>query len=108
MATEVKVNSRICDHIHNVKAAKDGKNVIVEVDTSCEKVKKMTGLEVSQMEMFDMKDSSIMDKAKESKVCATCIVPASIMTACHIESGFISKTLAGKAGSVSMEFESEE
>lgn len=108
MTTEVKVNSRICDHIHSVRATKDGKKIIVEVDTSCEKIKQMSGLEVSKMELFDMKDSSIMERAKESKVCATCIVPAAVMTACHIETGFISKNLAERAGSVSMEFKSEE
>lgn len=102
--TEVKVNSRICGFTHIVRGRKDGKKIIVDIDTPCEKIKKMSHLEVDMMDLFDIKDNLVMEKAKEARCTATCLIPCAVMHVCCIEADLMSPTLAKDSGSLSIEF----
>ncbi|QLC50165.1 hypothetical protein HWN40_07875 [Methanolobus zinderi] len=102
--TEVRVNSRICGFTHIVRGKRDGKKIIVDIDTPCEKIKKMSHLEVDMMDLFDIKDNLVMEKAKEARCTPTCLVPCAVMHVCCIEADFMSDTLAKETGSISIDF----
>lgn len=103
--TEVTVNSRICDFTHKLHGSMKGDKIIIDIDTPCEKISKLSHLEVPMMETMDVKDNYVMDRAKEAKCCSNCLVPCAVLNLCKLESGFIAKSLAKKAGSISIEFE---
>ncbi len=102
--TEVRVNSGICGFTHIVKGRKDGEKIIVDIDTPCEKIKKMSHMEVDMMDLFDIKDNLVMEKAKEARCTSTCLVPCAVMHVCCIEAEFMSSTLAKETGSISIDF----
>jgi len=102
--TDITVNSTICGFVHEMQGKLNGKEVTIDIDTPCEKVKHISHLEVPMMEVFDIKDNYVMDKAKEAKICSTCLVPCAVLHACKIESEFISKSLVEKSGPLSIEF----
>ncbi|MEA1985684.1 MAG: hypothetical protein U9N13_08565 [Euryarchaeota archaeon] len=102
---DLTVNSRICGFTHKVHGEMDGKNIRVSIDTECEKVKKISSMEVPRMELFDIKENYVMNNAQKAHCCATCIVPSGVLHVCNIEAGFISSTLAKKSGSISIDFE---
>ncbi|WP_319507924.1 DUF6951 family protein [uncultured Methanolobus sp.] len=102
--TEVKVNSGICGFTHIVRGRKDGQKIIVDIDTPCEKIKKMSHLEVGMMDLFDIKDNLVMEKAKDVRCTATCLVPCAVMHVCCIEVDFMSSTLAKDVGNIGIEF----
>lgn len=102
--TEVKVNSRICGFTHIIKGRMDGQNIVVDIDTPCEKIKEMSHLEVPMMDLFDIKENTVMGKAREARCTSTCLVPCAVMHVCCIEAGFMSGTLTKEAGSISIDF----
>lgn len=102
--TEVKVNSKICGFTHVIRGIKDGQNIIVDINTPCEKIKKMSHLEVDMMELFDIKENTVMEKAREARCTSTCLVPCAVMHVCCIEAGFMSGTLARETGSINIDF----
>ena len=101
--TDVTVNSTICGFVSEIHGELKGDKVVIDIDTPCEKVKQISHLEVPKMEVFDIKDNYVMDKAKEAKCCSTCLVPCAILHACKIESEFISKSLVKKSEPLSIE-----
>jgi hypothetical protein len=103
--TEVNVKSNVCGFVHKVNGKLDGENIIVDIDTPCEKVKKVSHLEVPMMDLFDIKDNYVMQKAQEAKFSVPCVVPAAILHVCCLEAGLMSKSLVKNAGNVSIEFE---
>ncbi|AKB17769.1 MULTISPECIES: DUF6951 family protein [unclassified Methanosarcina] len=103
--TEITVNSTICDFTHKLRGCMKGGKIIVDIETPCEKIKKISHLEVPMMETMDIKDNYVMDKAKEAKCCSNCLVPCGVLNLCKLESGFIAKSLAKKAGSLSIDFD---
>jgi len=102
--TEAKVNSRICGFTHIIKGRMDGQNVIVDIDTPCEKIKKISHLEVPMMDLFDIKENIVMGKDREARCTSTCLVPCAVMHVCCIEAGFMSNSLTKEAGSISIDF----
>lgn len=44
--SEVHINSSICGFEHNVFGKKEGKNIIIDIETDCDKIKKMSHMEV--------------------------------------------------------------
>jgi uncharacterized protein DUF6951 len=102
--TDITVNSRICGFTHKIHGTKDGKNVTIKIETDCPKVKNISDLEVSMMQMFGIKDNYVIGKAQEGNCCATCIVPSAILHACNLELGLISQTLAKKVKDISIDF----
>ncbi len=101
---EVKVNSRICGFTHIIKGKKDGQKIVVDIDTPCEKIKKMAHMEVDMMELFDIKENTVMENAKEARCTSTCLVPCAVMHVCCVEAGFMSDSLTKEAESISIDF----
>ena len=102
--TDITVNSNICGFTHKIHGTKDGKNVTIKIETDCPKVKNISDLEVSMMQMFGIKDNYVIEKAQEGNCCATCIVPSGILHACNLELGLISQSLAKKVKDINIEF----
>ncbi|MDK2891820.1 hypothetical protein [Methanohalophilus sp.] len=102
--TDLTVNSTICGFVHEIHGERKGDKIIINIDTPCEKIQQMSHLEVPMMEILDIKDNYVMEKAKEAKCSSNCLVPCGILNLCRIESGFLAKSLAKKAGSISIKF----
>jgi hypothetical protein len=103
--TELTVYSNVCNFTHKINGKLDGDTIIVDIDTPCEKIKKMSHMEVPMMDLFDIKDNYVMQKAQEAKCSATCLVPCAVLHVCCLEAGMMSKSLAKNAGDVRIEFE---
>ena len=103
--TEVTVKSNVCGFTHKVCGKMEGDKIIVDIDTPCEKVKNMSHLEVPLMDLFDIKDNYVMQKAQEAKCSVTCIVPSAVLHVCCLEAGMMSKSLVEKVGNICIEFE---
>jgi len=102
--TEAKVNSRICGFTHIIKGTMSGQNIIIDIETPCEKIKKISHIEVPMMDLFDIKENIVMGKAREARCTSTCLVPCAVMHVCCIEAGFMSSALTKEAGSISIDF----
>lgn len=105
MATTVNVNSAICGFTHTITGRLDGKNIVIDIETPCAKIKTMSHMEIPMMETMDIKDNYVMDRAKEAQCTPGCIVPAGILHVCRFEMGMISKTLAKKVEKISIDFD---
>ncbi|AKB24091.1 hypothetical protein MSMTP_0622 [Methanosarcina sp. MTP4] len=103
--TEATVNSRICGHVHKIKGELKGDKIIIDIETPCKNVKKISHLEVPMMEIMKIKDNYVMEKAQEANCGANCLVPCAIINVCKLESEFIAKSLAKKAGSIEITFD---
>ncbi len=104
MLTEFTVNSTLCDFVHKIHGNKKGSKVIVDIETPCEKINKFSHMEVPMTEILDIKNNYVIDRAQEAKCCSNCLVPCAVLNLCRLESGFLAKSLAKKAGSISIEF----
>jgi hypothetical protein len=62
-------------------------------------------MEIPIKEIMDIKDNYVMDRAQEAKCCSNCLVPCALLNLCRLESGFLAKSLAKKAGSLSIVFD---
>lgn len=102
--TEIAVNSTICGFVHKVHGSRKGNKIAVDIETPCEKIKKFSHMEIPMKEIMDIKDNYVIDKAQEAKCCSNCLVPCAVLNLCRLESGLIAKSLAKKAGSISIEF----
>ena len=105
MTTTVNVNSAICGFTHKISGEFDGKNIIVDIETPCAKIKTMSHMEIPMMETMDIKDNFVIDRAKEAQCTPGCIVPAGVLNVCRLETGMMSKTLARKVGKISIDFD---
>lgn len=104
MLTEITVNSTICGFTHHIRGSLKGNKILVDIETPCEKIKQISHMEVPMMETMDIKDNYVMERAKEAKCCSNCLVPCGVLNVCKLESGFLAKSLAKKAGSLSIDF----
>lgn len=103
--SEVTVNSTICDFVHKIRGIKQGNKIIIDIETPCEKIEKFSHMEIPIKEIMDIKDNYVMDRAQEAKCCSNCLVPCAVLNLCRLESGFLAKSLAKKAGSLSIVFD---
>ena len=103
--SEVTVNSTICDFVHKIHGSKQGNKIIVDIEIPCEKIKKFSHMEIPIKEILDIKDNYVMDRAQEAKCCSNCLVPCAVLNLCRLESGFLAKSLAKKAGRLSIVFD---
>ncbi|MBP1908396.1 DUF6951 family protein [Methanolobus bombayensis] len=103
MTSSVKVNSTICGFKHKISGELDGKTVITDIQTDCDKVAKISHMEIPKKQTFGIKENYAMDQA-EGKCCPICIVPAAVMYVCKMELGMLSKNLAKQAGTVGIDF----
>jgi len=101
---EFTVNSNLCGFVHRVSGSKKGNKIIVDIDTPCAKIKKMSHMEVPMMEILDIKNNYVIDRAHEADCSSNCLVPCAVLNLCRMESGFLAKSLVNKAGSLSIEF----
>lgn len=101
---EFTVNSTICGFVHKIRGNKKGNKIVVDIETPCEKIKKFSHMEVPMMEIMDIKNNYVIDRAQEAKCCSNCLVPCAVLNLCRMESGFLAKSLVKKADSVSIEF----
>lgn len=101
---KVKVHSTICDHVHVICAKKNGKNIDVSVDTTCENVKDISTLCVPVKEILVYAENHVCRMASRSRCTATCLVPTGILLACWIEAGLLSETLCRKSAPLQIEF----
>ena len=56
------------------------------------------------METLDIKNNYVINKAQEAQCSSNCLVPCAVLNLYKLESGFLVKSLAKKAGSISLEF----
>ncbi len=101
---EFTVNSTVCDFVHKVRGVRDGKTIIVDIETPCEKIKNISHMEVPMMEILDIKNNYVIDRAHEAGCSANCLVPCAVINLCRMEAGFLAKSLVKKSGGLSIEF----
>lgn len=102
--TEVTINSNICGFVHKVYGKRDGKNIIIDIETDCEKIKKISHMEIPMDQTLDIKDNYVMTKAQEAKCSSNCLVPCGVLHVCRMEMGLLSESLAKKSGNISIDF----
>ncbi|MDW7731805.1 MAG: hypothetical protein SCH66_05170 [Methanolobus sp.] len=102
--SEVTINSAICGFVHKVHGERDGKNIIIDIETDCEKIKKMSHMEIPMDQTLDIRDNYVILKAREMKCSSNCPVPCGVLHVCRMEMGILSESLAKKSGSISIEF----
>lgn len=107
MTSNVTVNSTICSFTHKIVGKLDGKNIIIDIDSNCENIKKMSHMEIPIEETMDIRDNYVMNKAHEVGCTATCLVPCGVLHICKMESGMLSKSLAKKMKTVNINFDEE-
>ncbi|WP_406661803.1 hypothetical protein V7O66_04605 [Methanolobus sp. ZRKC3] len=108
MTTIVNVNSAICAFKHKITGTMEGDKIVVDIESPCVKIQKMSHMEIPMTETMMIKDNYAMQKAQENHCTPTCLVPAGVMHVCWMEMGMLSKSLAKKIGSVSINFDEVE
>ena len=103
------VHSNICGFKHIIQGRREGKVIIIDIETPCEKIKKMSHLEFSRREAMDMpiKDNPVMSKAQELQCSSNCLVPCGIMHVSRIEAGLLLESLCKQKGGLSITFGDE-
>lgn len=105
MVTEISLNT-ICGHATKVTAKKEGKHTHVHIDTDCEKLKKWgTDFDMETEDLMGGSKTVLARKAEKSPLTPTCFVPATVMNACWLENGMISKRLASNKGKIEIIFD---
>jgi hypothetical protein len=105
MVTEISLNT-ICGHTTKVIATKTGKSTHVHIDTNCEKLKKWgTDFDVETKDLMGGPESVLARKTEEAPLTPTCFVPTTVLNACWLENGMISKNLARKMGKMEIIFD---
>jgi hypothetical protein len=105
MVTEISLNT-ICGHTTKITAAKEEQITHVHIDTTCKKLKKWgTDFDLEMKDLMGGSETIIAQKMNEMPLTPTCFVPATIMNACWLENGMISKTLAKKMGKMEIIFD---
>ncbi|NPE29243.1 hypothetical protein HNV12_15040 [Methanococcoides sp. SA1] len=102
--TEVIVNSDVCGFTHKIHGVLNGGNIVIDIDSPCEKIQRMGHLLVPILETLDIKDNYVIDRAQKENCSSNCLVPCAILNVCKIEAGFLARSLVKKAGGLSIEF----
>jgi hypothetical protein len=107
--SQATVHSTICGFEHIIQGKRDGKTVIIDIKTPCEKIQRMSHIELTVKEVIGMevKDNPVMAKAQESHCGTNCLVPCGIMHVCRIEAGLLAESLCKRVGGVSITFGDE-
>ncbi|WP_019177855.1 DUF6951 family protein [Methanomassiliicoccus luminyensis] len=107
MTSKVKVNMRLCGktHIITVNMREDG-DLDCNIETNCANVKEFSeGLEkVSMNDLTDKATSGIVDRYRDCRMSANCLVPAGLISAGWMEVGMISRNNARKNKANDVEF----
>lgn len=105
MVVKIMLNTPLCDHMHLIRAEKINDQIELEVNSSCDSIESLTKSidnRISTDNLMAERESNF--KRLMEKPAPQCFVPSAIATACWIEKGLISKSLAKEVGSVNMEF----
>ena len=63
--SKATVHSSICGFDHRIEGKRVGQNIVIDIVTPCEKIQKMSHMEIPSMQIFDIKDNYVMNKAQE-------------------------------------------
>lgn len=99
------VHSTICGYDHVIEGKRKGKNIIIDILSPCEKIQKMSHMEIPMMEILDIKENYVINKAQSIGCSSNCLVPCGVIHVCRIEAGFLAESLCKKAGSVGISFD---
>lgn len=102
---QATVHSKLCGFTHVITGAKDGENVLISIQTDCEKIAKMSPMVISAMDLFDIKENPVMNRAQELKCSSNCLVPCGVLNVSRIAAGFLAESLCKKVGSLSITFD---
>ncbi len=103
--SSVTVHSRVCDYVHAVTVRKHGNMLVASVTSDCPNVQGLDGLTISVMDIGNIKDNPIMERAQESGCSATCLVPCAIMNACWLETGMMAESLCRLVKDITITFD---
>jgi len=99
---------RVCDKTCRITAAHSGDGIEVSLESDCTKLQQF-GEElakgVSMDDVLDIYSSRITSPEVRKNVCFECLAVPAVFNACWLEEGMISKGLAKKSGSNSVEFD---
>jgi len=101
------VHSTICGYEHKIEGKREGETIRIHIESPCEKIKKMSGMEIPRMEIFDIKENYVMNRAQELKCSSNCLVPCGILHVCRIEAGVLLESLCRNSGGVSITFDED-
>ncbi len=107
MTSTVKVNMRVCDKKCRITATHREGGDLIEIASDCTKLQAM-GRDlgtVSTDDILDIYHSRIMSPEVRGNVCFECLAVPAVFNAAWLEEGMISKNLARKSGSNSVEFD---
>ncbi len=108
MPSTVRVCMRVCDKTCRITAVHGDDAISVELESDCSKLQQF-GEELAKGvpmdDILDIYSSSIMSPEVRKNVCFECLAVPAVFNACWLEEGMISKGLAKKSGSNSIEFD---
>ncbi|HSV41864.1 MAG TPA: hypothetical protein VLH13_00460 [Methanomassiliicoccales archaeon] len=106
MTTRVKVNAPICDHEAEITVQESEEGLDIRIITDCKSVQHYSEVlrSVTKDEVMDLKGSPIIDKASDTGLTATCLIPTAVFNACWLEMGMISKGMARSRPKMCIEF----
>ncbi|MCQ2560019.1 MAG: hypothetical protein MJ157_04845, partial [Clostridia bacterium] len=84
---------------------REGKKIVVTVDSPCSKVQNLAKLEVPIKEILDIKENYVINQAQAAQCSSNCLVPCAILNVCRMEAGYIAKSLWQEAGGLEIVFE---
>ncbi|MGB9133633.1 MAG: hypothetical protein WCB90_13640 [Methanosarcina sp.] len=118
--TKINLSSRICSSKHNVMGRVEGDNIIIKIDTPCEKFRKLSCLEFPLQKLPENKRDLTREMEKQTKCsfectreCALdftreCLIPSAIFNVCRIENDRLTESLTKfEKKSISLLFEKE-
>jgi len=108
MTTSVNVNMRVCDKTCRITAShrSDGDDIVIV--SNCDKLQQLGEAlheGVSMNDIMDVYSSRIMTPEVRGNVCYECLAIPAVFNVCWLEEGMISKNLARKCGSNSVDFD---
>ena len=101
------MHSTICGFEHKIEGKREDETIHIHIESACEKIQKMSGMEIPMMEIFDIKENYVMNKAQELKCSSNCLVPCGILHVCRIEAGLLLESLCRNSGGVSITFDED-
>jgi len=108
MPSTVRVCMRVCDKTCRITAAHREDTISVDLESDCSKLQQF-GEElakgVSMDDILDIYTSRITSPDVRKNVCFECLAVPAVFNACWLEEGMISKGLARRSGSNSVEFD---
>jgi hypothetical protein len=71
--------------VHEISSKKDGRIIVIGIDTPCKHLKKISHLEIPLDVDLMINDNPVIDQANKASCCYSCIVPSAILNVCGVE-----------------------